>query len=238
MLLGELLHDGEHLAHELAVERRGRLVEEHQLGLHRERAGDRHALLLAAREAAGRASANVSMPTIRSDSRASSRASSRLHLAHLDEREHDVLDRRHLREEVEVLEDEADLAVQLPGVAHGRPEDVDLAALDRLQPGDAAQQRGLARAARPDDHDDLAARHVEAHAAQDLDGAVLLRDGADDDALGVGRGVEGGSGAVTAAGWSSMDMRTPSDPRVDEPVAATVPVAAVGDPAATGTMRS
>ena len=42
--------DREHLADELGVERRGGLVEQHQLRLHRQRAGDRHALLLAARE--------------------------------------------------------------------------------------------------------------------------------------------------------------------------------------------
>ena len=40
----------EHLADELGVERRGRLVEEHQLRPHGKRAGDRDALLLAARE--------------------------------------------------------------------------------------------------------------------------------------------------------------------------------------------
>ena len=43
-------HDGEHRADELRIERRGRLVEQHDLRLERERAGDRDALLLAARE--------------------------------------------------------------------------------------------------------------------------------------------------------------------------------------------
>ena len=41
-------HDVQHLVDHLRVERRGRLVEEHHLGLHRQRAGDRDALLLAA----------------------------------------------------------------------------------------------------------------------------------------------------------------------------------------------
>ena len=40
----------EHLAGELGVERRRRLVEEHHVGLHRERPGDRDALLLTAGE--------------------------------------------------------------------------------------------------------------------------------------------------------------------------------------------
>jgi hypothetical protein len=46
-------HDVEHVADELGVERRGRLVEQHQLGLHRERARDRDPLLLAAGELRG-----------------------------------------------------------------------------------------------------------------------------------------------------------------------------------------
>ena len=49
-LVGQLLHDVQHLADQLRVERRGRLVEEHQLGLHGQRAGDRDPLLLAAGE--------------------------------------------------------------------------------------------------------------------------------------------------------------------------------------------
>ena len=47
---GEVAHDGEHLADEFGIERRGRLVEEHQLRPHGEGAGDRDALLLAAGE--------------------------------------------------------------------------------------------------------------------------------------------------------------------------------------------
>jgi hypothetical protein len=38
------------VADQLGIERRGRLVEEHQLGLHRQGAGDRHPLLLASGE--------------------------------------------------------------------------------------------------------------------------------------------------------------------------------------------
>ena len=47
---GEVAHHLEHLADELGIERRGRLVEQHELRPHRQRAGDRDALLLAARE--------------------------------------------------------------------------------------------------------------------------------------------------------------------------------------------
>src|SRR5438132_442327 len=49
----ELLHDRQHLAHELRIQRRGRLVEQHDLGVHDQRPRDRDALLLAARKLAG-----------------------------------------------------------------------------------------------------------------------------------------------------------------------------------------
>src|SRR5438309_4629049 len=49
----ELAHDVEDAAHELRIERGGGLVEQHHLGFERERASDRHPLLLAARKVAG-----------------------------------------------------------------------------------------------------------------------------------------------------------------------------------------
>ena len=50
---GEVAHHGQHLADQLRVERARDLVEQHRLGLHGERAGDRDALLLAAGELLG-----------------------------------------------------------------------------------------------------------------------------------------------------------------------------------------
>ena len=52
-LARHLLQHLQHLADQLGIERRGDLVEQHQLRLHGERAGDRDALLLAARELVG-----------------------------------------------------------------------------------------------------------------------------------------------------------------------------------------
>ena len=52
--------------------------------------------------------------------------------------------------------------------------DDDPAGVDRLQQVDAAQQRRLARARRPDEADDLVLRDGEVDAAQDLDGAERL----------------------------------------------------------------
>ena len=48
--VGERLHHAQHFADRLRIERRRRLVEQHHVGLHRQRAGDRDALLLAARQ--------------------------------------------------------------------------------------------------------------------------------------------------------------------------------------------
>ena len=51
--LRKVAHDREHLADELSVECRGRLVEEHHLRVEAQRAGDRDALLLSARKLGG-----------------------------------------------------------------------------------------------------------------------------------------------------------------------------------------
>ena len=48
----ELAHDVENAAHELRIEGGGGLVEQHDLGLKRQRARNRHPLLLAARKLA------------------------------------------------------------------------------------------------------------------------------------------------------------------------------------------
>jgi hypothetical protein len=50
---GQFDHDVQHFLDHLRVEGRGRLVEQHDLGLHAQRAGDGDALLLAAGELAG-----------------------------------------------------------------------------------------------------------------------------------------------------------------------------------------
>ena len=49
-LAGQPAHDREDVTDELGVEGRGRLVEEHELGVHRQRPGDGDALLLTAGE--------------------------------------------------------------------------------------------------------------------------------------------------------------------------------------------
>ena len=97
---------------ELRVERARDLVEQHQLGVHRERAGDRDALLLAAREPV-----RVLLRLLREADPAQQRHRAILRRVarqaeRLARRERDVLEHRHVREQVERLEDDADLAAQ------------------------------------------------------------------------------------------------------------------------------
>ena len=79
----ERAHHVEHVADELGVERRGRLVEQHQLRLHRQRPRDRDPLLLPARQLRpGRSSSLSPRPTRSSSSRARSRAPRRARTLH------------------------------------------------------------------------------------------------------------------------------------------------------------
>ena len=101
-------HHRQHLADQLGIERRGRLVEQHQLGSHRERPGDRHALLLAARETMRKVVEHgpTAVPPQQPHARAA--ASARDLAIDLDRRLDDVLQRRQVVEQVEVLEHHAD----------------------------------------------------------------------------------------------------------------------------------
>jgi hypothetical protein len=85
-----------------------------------------------------------------------------------------------MRKQVEALEDDADLAAQAVHI-DARPGDaiafeLDLAALDRLETVDAAQQGGLAAAGRTDQahHLMLVDRHVDA--AQNIQRPEALMD--------------------------------------------------------------
>src|SRR6478609_3912635 len=160
-LLGEVDHDVEDLLDHLRVEGGGGLVEEHHLRLHRQRAGDRDALLLAAGELGG-----VLLGLV-ADAHAVEQLAGLLlglglaHAADLDRAERDVLEDRLVGEEVEALEDHADLGAQggerLALLREVLAIEGDRSLVDRLQPVDRAAERGLARAGRPDHDHDLAA---------------------------------------------------------------------------------
>ena len=150
--VGQLAHDVEDLVDHLRVERGGGLVEEHDLGLHRERPGDRDALLLAAGEL------RRVLARLLGDAHALEQLHGQLlrllavHLAHADRAQRDVLEHGQVREEVERLEDHADLAADGGDVADvvGQLDavDDDVAALVLLEPVDGPDERRLARARR------------------------------------------------------------------------------------------
>ncbi len=177
-LVGELAHDIEHLGHHLGIQGRGRFVEQHQGRLHGERPGDRHPLLLAARQEIGEGVGLVAqVHALEQPARDLPRLGGAL-AEDFPGPERDVLQRREMRKQVERLEHHADVT---PQVAQGRTPprhlgalEADAAAIGRLQPIDAAQQRALARAAGAANRDDVAGRDRQAHVLQHLQGAEAL----------------------------------------------------------------
>ena len=159
------------------VEVAGRLVGKEHGRPRDERATDRHALLLAARQLRGPVRAPVGQPHLR-DERVDP-VVVRLRARELQRQGHVLLRRQH-RQQVEELEDEADVAAaqfrQL-AVVHGR----DVLAVDlhgprrrAVEAGEQVHERRLARARRPHDRRELPAGDVDGHAAQRVDGGLAL----------------------------------------------------------------
>src|SRR5690606_29880562 len=204
-LPGEGGHDVEHLLDHLRVQCGGGLVEQHDLGLHRERPRDRGALLLTAGQLGGVLVALVGDADALQQGQPVPLGLRLGHLAHLDRPERDVLEDRLVREEVEALEHHADVGPQRgEGLALGGerlPVDLDGAAVDRLEAVDHAAQRGLARPGRAEHHDDLAGRDLQVDVAQDVEVAEVLVDGHHPDHRRVGHE------AASAAGVRSAVMQ-------------------------------
>ena len=166
------------LAH-LGVERAERLVEQQDARLDRERAGQRDALALAAGQLARVAAGQpVELHQIQQflDPRAdrglvlADRA--RLH----PQAERDVLEHRHVAEQRVMLKHEADMA--LAGAVRQRVLAVErnLAGVGPVQPGDDPQQRGLARARRPEQRQQLAIGDLEVDIVERGKRAEFLHD--------------------------------------------------------------
>ena len=197
VLLGERADDLEHLAGQLGVERGGRLVKAQDVRLEGERAGDRHALLLAARELVG-VVAHAALQTHLAEQLDGMVLDLLVDLALVllivrpllgeqQARQHDVFQRRVLREQVERLEHHAevqaalaDLSVRFAGMVGGVEQrfavDDDLPGVRRLEEVQAAQQRCLARTRGADDGQRLAALERKADVVQHLGGAEALVD--------------------------------------------------------------
>jgi hypothetical protein len=150
------------------------------LGLHREGAGDRGALLLAARQLGGQLARLVgdAHPIEQGHRPLLGRLSAEA--AHLDGAERDVLEDRLVREEVEGLEHHAHVGSQLRealallGQRHA--VDRDGAGVDRLETVDGAAQGRLTRSRGPEHDHHLAAADLGVDVVEHVQLAVVLVD--------------------------------------------------------------
>ena len=91
--------------------------------------------------------------------------------------EGDVLEHRHVAEQRIVLEDEADLPLAGADVVDALAAEAQRAGIGKIEPGEDAQQRRLARARGAEQRDELAILDRQADAAQRFEAAELLDDG-------------------------------------------------------------
>ena len=146
---------GAHVLAQLEVERAQRLVEQHHLGLDRECSGDRHPLLLAARELAHGLVRGVGQVDQAQELLGPLAALGLVDPAHL-EPEGDVLPDRHQREQRQVLEDQRGGTLVGADAAHVPAADPD-GALGRIDEArNHAQDGGLAAAGRAEKGEELA----------------------------------------------------------------------------------
>ena len=167
----KVAHDDEHLADELRVERRRDLVEEHHVRVHHQRPRDGDPLLLAARELV-RMLVRLLLETDRGQKFVSpSLGVPSRHLPDPPRGERQIVDRRQLRKEIELLEDDPDALAYGGDVRALRSYllavEEDAAGLDGLEQVDAAKERALPAAARADDHEHLAERHGQVDPVED-----------------------------------------------------------------------
>ena len=177
---GEGAHQVQHLADELGVEGRGDLVEEQDFRVGGDRPGDRHALLLPARQAVGMSLGEAGEPDPLEQRHRAFLGILLRYLVHDARGERDVAEHGQMREEVVALEDGAQTCAH-PIAIHTRVGDVlraeeDPSVVDRFEQPEAAQQRGLARARRPDERDHVVRPERHRYPAQHFAGAERLPD--------------------------------------------------------------
>jgi hypothetical protein len=156
---GQVLHHVQHFADHFRVERRGRLVEQHHLRVHRQRPGNRHALLLAAGQAR-RELVGLLRNTDLFQQRQGLGLALLAALAHDLLRQAEVFQHGHVREQVEVLEHHADFAAVGVDVGFrvGQLQAVDAhrTRVEFFQAIEAAQEGRLAGTGRADHHQHFA----------------------------------------------------------------------------------
>ncbi len=162
------------------IERAEWLIEQKNLRLDGERAGQCNALALAARQLRGIVAGKIAELNERQkfldlglDRRIRRALAPRLRT----QAEGDVLEYAHLLEQGIMLKDEADPALAQIGVGDVDSVEQNFAAgIGCLDPGDNAQKCRLARAARAEQRDKLARFDLKAYALQRLERAVGLAD--------------------------------------------------------------
>jgi hypothetical protein len=150
-----------HLLAQLQVQRPQRLVEQEHRRAVDQRAGQRDALALAARQLAGLARAHLIELHQRQHLLRAPAALGRGDLAD-HEAVLDVVEYRHVGEQRVVLEHRVDVALVGRHPLDVDAVDGDMARVRLLESGDQAQARGLARAGRPEHGKELAVFDLEA----------------------------------------------------------------------------
>ena len=178
-------HDIEDLGDHFWIERGRRFIEEHGNWIHCERARDGHALLLATGELRWvlvglRGQADPSQQPKRLLVGCAGRTAQNFAL-----RQREVLGDRQVWEQFKVLKHHADATAQGRQVGSRCADlvatDFDAARIEGLQTIDAFDQRRLARAGAPTDHDHLALTYRRRAVREHLKRAVALADILDDD---------------------------------------------------------
>src|SRR5215208_4643273 len=157
----------------LGVERRERLVEEEEVRRRRERAGERDALLLAARELP-RVFAMLLGQADEREKLIDATLDLGRPFSAVDEPVADVAGDGQVREQGVGLEHDAEVALRRRGARHVAPGDPDPALVLRVEAGDGAQERGLAAAGRSEEAHELAAPDLEIDRLQGGEGAEAL----------------------------------------------------------------
>ncbi|MPL80520.1 hypothetical protein SDC9_26421 [bioreactor metagenome] len=164
-----------HVVAQRGVEIGERLVEEQHRRLDHQRAGQRDALLLPARQFPREAPLVARKPHHLEHLGDAGGALCGCDLAHL-EPEGEVFRHRHVREERVGLEHHAEVAMLGGDIGHLPRAEQQPAAVDRLEARDAAQRRRLATARRPEQRDELALPDLEIDVFQNVQIAIELVD--------------------------------------------------------------
>ena len=176
-LLLEALQLALHLLAQLQVERRKRLVEQQHAGLGRQGTGQRHALLLAARELGGPAAGKPLEPHHGQGLGNSDADLRRRPLAHL-EPEGDILRDVQMGKQRIALEDGIDRPLLRREGGHILRADADAARRRRLEAGDEAKQGRLAAARGAEQGEELVVADRHADRLQRMNrGAALGEEG-------------------------------------------------------------